>query len=435
MPRGRKRQLKRNDGEGSRWYDQKRGLFFGYECGSDGNPLPTRSSKTEAGLEAKLLELREHDAKGLTVVSVKGSVAEYLNNWAKLELKPKEGKRESGLKRNTMAFYQYIILKHLTPPTPKDGERPNHDHFGNTEMKKLDAKTIQLWISGLEVKYAPRTVRHIFKVLQRALAYAVLNGDLRVNPCTIVKLSPKPKKKVIPMFGEDAAKFLAAANQSPLAVLYNTMFRLGLRRGETLALQWSNISEDWRTLSIENTVSRVRLAGEATSHLVVDTPKTQSGKRIVTLGAGLVALLKKHKKALLEWRMAHGRQLIKRDREPIEVLRAEGDKRKWSEEDLIFPTSDGTLMEPRNLNRDFSLLLKTAKLTGKGYSPHKLRHGFATAMLDSGEDIRVVSEFLGHADTRTTQMLYQHPTQTHLSGVSDAFERYITTIAPEVKAS
>ena len=69
-------------------------------------------------------------------------------------------------------------------------------------------------------------------------------------------------------------------------------------------------------------------------------------------------------------------------------------------------TRRGQRMEPRQIQKLLKVHLKAAELPSD-MTPHKLRHSFATHMLDQGADLRAVQELLGHANLSTTQ-IYTH---------------------------
>ena len=80
-------------------------------------------------------------------------------------------------------------------------------------------------------------------------------------------------------------------------------------------------------------------------------------------------------------------------------------------------TGSGGAMKPRNLQTRLKRYLALAGLDPK-LTPHKLRHSYATHLLDAGADLRSVQEMLGHAHLSTTQV-YTHVTAERLKRVYD----------------
>jgi integrase/recombinase XerC len=72
----------------------------------------------------------------------------------------------------------------------------------------------------------------------------------------------------------------------------------------------------------------------------------------------------------------------------------------------LFINKHGTRLTARSFQRNLKLYLEAAGLP-PDLTPHKLRHSFATHMLDAGADLRSVQELLGHENLSTTQ-IYTH---------------------------
>ena len=87
----------------------------------------------------------------------------------------------------------------------------------------------------------------------------------------------------------------------------------------------------------------------------------------------------------------------------------------------LFPGRGGSQMTTRNVQKIVKGAVDRAALSKK-LSPHKLRHSFATHLLEAGNDVRVIQELLGHANLQTTQ-IYTHVTKNTLKGVQSPLEK------------
>ncbi|MBM65916.1 MAG: hypothetical protein CMH55_06760 [Myxococcales bacterium] len=83
----------------------------------------------------------------------------------------------------------------------------------------------------------------------------------------------------------------------------------------------------------------------------------------------------------------------------------------------LFLGRRGTALRPDGVRRRLQQLAKRAGLAGRGH-PHRLRHSFATHLLEGGADLRAIQELLGHASLSTTQK-YTAVSLAHLEQVYD----------------
>jgi integrase len=159
-------------------------------------------------------------------------------------------------------------------------------------------------------------------------------------------------------------------------------------------LRWDDIDLGSRQLHVRRAVQRVD------GNLQIAEPKTPSALRTVVLSQFAVRHLQEHKK-----------------RQDAERL-ALGDA--WQEHGLVFASSIGTPIEPRNVNRRWDELRQRAGLDGLRL--HDLRHGCATFLLAQGVPARAIMDVLGHAEIGVTMNTYAHVLPVLRQEAADAID-------------
>jgi integrase/recombinase XerD len=97
---------------------------------------------------------------------------------------------------------------------------------------------------------------------------------------------------------------------------------------------------------------------------------------------------------------------------------------------LLFPGRHGKPLTTRNVQAIISRAAKRAGIA-KHVTPHKMRHSFATHLLEAGTDVRVIQELLGHSNLQTTQ-IYTHVSQEQIKKVHSPLENVQFEHTPHV---
>ena len=176
-----------------------------------------------------------------------------------------------------------------------------------------------------------------------------------------------------------------------LRVLFNLAIYAGLRKGELLALEWSDIDFQNDTVSITKAVSVV--GGQQ----ITKAPKTKNSRRTVTIPHFLTQRLRALRADRLKYRLSLGDY--------------------WQSGDWVFIQDNGKQMSystPYSAFQDTIARYNTgrpatAQLPAIPF--HGLRHTSATLLIASKQDVRTVSSRLGHAQASTTMNIYAHALQ------------------------
>jgi integrase len=140
-----------------------------------------------------------------------GMLSAFLTSWLQDTAKP-------NLRPRTYIRYRELMELHVIPT------------LGSVKLHKVTPQQLQkLYNKKLEEGYAPQTVKHIHRVLHRALRDALRWNLVARNVCDAVDAPRVPKQEMRALSGEQAQQFLAAAKDDPLEALYVLALTTGMR--------------------------------------------------------------------------------------------------------------------------------------------------------------------------------------------------------------
>jgi integrase len=320
--------------------------------------------KTQREVLAKLKAARERTDAGSPAIDDKMALAAWMARWRETTL------AASDRKESTRSTYAMLSRKHIEAGV-----------IGQTSLAKLRPSGVEKLILALRsAGLADSTIRQVYTVLSLGLDGAVRDGLLARNPAASVQRPGVARKEAGHLDPQRVIELLAAAERSRYHTALLLIATTGLRRGEALALRWSDVDLDAGVLRVRDTVQRI--AGKLSTGEV----KTARSRRTIPLSPAVIAVLRRHRVTQLEERMRAANQ--------------------WTDTGLVFTTELGHVVEPRNLLRVVETAAKRIGMDEVGL--HTLRHSAATAWLEAGVHIRQVSDLLGHSSVAITGDVYGH---------------------------
>ena len=250
--------------------------------------------------------------------------------------------------------------------------------WNRESLEKIDVHTMRAYLGMLAKVCRKSSIGRKLAALKGFFSFLVREGQVGKNPLSGVS-SPKQERSLPAFLSVDdvfqllgqvkGTGHLAARDRAILEVLYST----GIRVSELVGLNWSDF---------ESLTGTIRVMGKG------------SKERIVPIG-----------EVALDSIQAYG----------------EEQKRRWGRRTAgdtpVFLNHRGERITTRSVARVVEKRLQSARIPVK-IGPHGLRHTFATHLLNSGADLRVIQELLGHVSLSTTQR-YTHVNLDQLTAVYD----------------
>jgi len=368
---------RRGNGEGS-IYQRANGTWCAtISIGYDPNGKRKRRTlfgRSKQDVQDKLGKVANDVAHQRDIEPQRIKLGEYLKRWLKDAAKPR-------VRETTFANYQRVVKNHIQP------------HLGGVPLAKLTAFQIHGLYSCLDqAGKSAETIRLTHAVLHRALKQAVRWRLIPFNMASDVDRPRADKVDISPLTAEEVRTLLKVADGERLEALYVLAVTAGMRLGELLGLQWSDVDLLGRAIMVRHSLQ------ELNGKLTLAEPKTARGRRRIDLPQMAIDALVRHRARLLKEGLAGV---------------------AW-----VFPNRSGGPWRRSHLHfNEFKPLLKLAGLPDIRF--HDLRHTSATLLLSQGVHPKVVQERLGHSQISVTLDTYSHVLPTMQVEAAGKFDQVL----------
>src|SRR5438034_1139745 len=360
---------RRDRGDGSIYYRSSDDRYVASIVLPDGKrKYFYRKSKQEAREALKQAQLQLE--RGTYISASQETVKSYLEHWLRI--------KRLELKDGTYHYYRVYITSSILPT------------LGQIRLQKLTDVHIQALYTHLleEEELSANTVRLIHGILRGALDAATKAKKIAANPATLVTPPRIVRKELQFLTLEQAKQLLASVRNHRFEGLLTLALATGMRQGELLALHWSDVDFEKKTVHVRRSLSYRNPEGRGYEYKEVET-KTATSNRTIPLPDFALAALQRQRVQQLETR-----------------LQAPG----WQERGLVFANGKGGYIDAKRLREQLKKLLEEAHVPLIRF--HDLRHSAATILLAMGVNAKVIQERLGHSHISITLGVYGHVTES-----------------------
>ena len=367
---------KRANGEGSLFYNKSKKLWVAQYYINGQRKSKYARSKDEA--RKKMILNQSHAINGTYFEPSKMTVEQWLKLWLK----------------------EYMVGKRA-PKTAENHENNIRNHIvpiiGKTKLKDLKPYQVQQMYNTVGQRLSSRSVRLVHLTLHGALKQAIFNDLILENvteKCTLPKYRAKESRALTT---DEQREFVEKIKNHPFELAYLFCLYAGLRRGEALALKWSDIDLEKMELHINKTVSRVKKMAKddstRKSEIIIKSPKTSTSRRFVPIAKELLPKIKSHRLRAQERKLAMGSD--------------------YNKEDYIFVDLKGNPYDGSYLNILFQRIGKD--IFTKPATVHTLRHTFITRGAEANIPLKVMQKLVGHSKISITADIYTHISDAYIT--------------------
>lgn len=348
-------------------------------------------AKTKKEAIKLMLEVEEDIKKGFNYVdNGKTSYADFLKMWM-------DNYVYKNLAYNSSRAYEFHI-KNIIP------------YLGSYQLNQLSPSIIQDFVDSNMDTYSFSTLEVYLAVIKASLKYAVHPCHyIKQNPAEHITLkrkkddimidkekdfiSPEKFAQILDMFYKDSWQYAL------LMIAYST----GMRKGELLALNWSDINLENKVIHITNNAIKVPVTEGS---LKLSRPKTISSIRDISFSDDLLAIFKSLKKTQSIERLGFGKDYIVNN--------------------FVFKKKDGSFVNFQDVN---TMVMAIKRKIDSDFHLHQLRHTHATMLVESGASLKSTMMRLGHSNVKTTMEVYTANTKTLQDESAEKFEEYINKLS------
>ncbi|MPW26226.1 tyrosine-type recombinase/integrase [Alkalibaculum sp. M08DMB] len=330
------------------------------------------SSKRDA--ESKRNEYIKMKELGIDPNLANHSLNEAMHTWLW------EIEKSSGHKASTFQRYEGIYRNYI-----------KGSDIATLKVGDIRALSLQRYYNKLaELDKTYSQINNLNKFLSKFFNYAVNEKYLIGNPCRSTNIPVRKVESEIEIFTNGEIKnIMEKLETDRIGVLTKLALGTGARLGELLALTWDDLDLDNTNVVINKSAKMNKIfknENEWEYEIKVDDPKTYSSNRKIPFPSELLGDIKKQ-----------------RINNNIEKLK-EGEG--YVENNLVFPSLAGTLMDESNVGKAHRKILKKSGVDHKKF--HAYRHTFVSVMQSRGVPLETISKLIGHKTYRTTVDTYLH---------------------------